>query len=249
MGTNSPTPLTFVTQALLDRIDTLEQSGTGGSSVTVDTELSDTSENPVQNKVVWGELQKMTMFGSSEHYIYGNGVSLRSASDADDGQCNVSFYVYEGHPAVEIVTPAGNTFEGKIATYSDVEDLTERIEALENAPSTGASAHGINPDGSVSHTATQTYDETSGYTYTKDVTATENGYISCQASQTHETEGNNKIILTCSINGTVIHKDCANGYGDMASILIPVAKGQTVNVQATSTVPATVEIKFMPLNS
>lgn len=31
-----------------------EQAGVGGSDVTIDTEMSDTSENPVQNKVVKG---------------------------------------------------------------------------------------------------------------------------------------------------------------------------------------------------
>lgn len=114
----------------------------------------------------------------------------------------------------------------------------------------------------VSLSVTEEYDETSGYTYTSQYAVpTASGYLSCQATQTNASGETNKIILTCSLivdeldpaTGTVskvlypIHKDCAYGYGDMASLLIPVKLQTPVVVQATSSEPVTMEVKFMRL--
>lgn len=226
-------------------------SASGGGSVTVDAEIAEGGTNPVTGGAIHTALEDKAALS----VVYNDTIPAAATATAEIRQGNMRLKVMHDVAAntyVDLIfndETGGAISQTLLPTFSylsaKVDPLAERVTALEESPS--ASAHGINPDGAVSHTATQTYDETSGYTYTKDVTATENGYLSCQATQTHESDAANKIILTCSINGTVIHKDCANGYGDMASILIPVAKGQTVNVQATSSEPATVEVKFMPL--
>ena len=43
-----------------DRVIKIEESGGGGSSITVDSELSDTSTNPVQNKVITTKINNNT---------------------------------------------------------------------------------------------------------------------------------------------------------------------------------------------
>lgn len=43
-----------------DRVIKIEESGSGGTPITVDSELSDTSTNPVQNKVITAKLSNIT---------------------------------------------------------------------------------------------------------------------------------------------------------------------------------------------
>lgn len=66
--------------------DKIDSSGTGGS-VTVDNELSDTSENPVQNKVVKAELDK-----KAKKSIYGDkSISLGRKADTTVGYYSAAF--------------------------------------------------------------------------------------------------------------------------------------------------------------
>lgn len=65
--------------------DKIDSSGTGGS-ITVDSALSDASENPVQNKVVKAELDK-----KAEKSIYGDdSISLGRKADTVKGEHSVA---------------------------------------------------------------------------------------------------------------------------------------------------------------
>ena len=143
---------------------------------------------------------------------------------------------------VEGSAPFEYKFPEKSGTLATVDDI----------PSSGG--FGIDLDNTLTYTPSEEYDETAtyAYTYTQRITPEKDGYLSCRATQKNDSNSENIITLKCVPSSNVsvtIHEDRALGYGDMASFFIPVSKGQTLLVLATSNEPATVTVSFTPLLS
>lgn len=82
-------PQSRVENLLLDLKEIIEQGGGGGGTVVVDKEISETSKNPVQNKVIAEALSKKQDITegkglSTEDYTTEDKEKLENISDMDD---------------------------------------------------------------------------------------------------------------------------------------------------------------------
>ena len=110
--------------SLEERIEYLEENGTGGSNITVDSELLETSENPVQNKVVTEkvnalseEIDDYTVEG--KHHLNLNDEIYVSGSIQDNGEELDSYYgAFKGMNYIPII--GSKTIEMYSETTSDI---------------------------------------------------------------------------------------------------------------------------------
>lgn len=143
-----------------------------------------------------------------------------------------------------------------VATLEDLEEYAKKSDISGDSGSSSSGGHGLDVDSMTTETSSEwQYDETTGgYSTAVFNLASTDGYISCTATQNSESGTENKVHLQFSLGTAdggfaVVCEDSANGYGDMASIFVPVASGTFYLINATSNEPATITVKFIPLKS
>ena len=122
---------------------TITVSGGGGSNITVDAELSDTSKNPVQNKVVKAALDKRALLDESNVFTNQNlfiyGVTLQTGGTA--GGSAIKWYSkdmstmvaslsdtnYTGTAAKATSDSAGNVITATYAKKADVSGVVKSV--------------------------------------------------------------------------------------------------------------------------
>lgn len=129
-------------------------SGGGGSNITVDAELSDTSKNPVQNKVVKAALDKRALldesnvFTNQNLFIYGVNLQTSTAGggaikwyskDMSTMVASLSDTNYTGTAAKATSDGAGNIITETYAKKTDISNVT--VDATLSATSTNAIAN------------------------------------------------------------------------------------------------------------
>lgn len=123
-----------------ERVDKLENSSTGGGSgssgsITIDSELSDTSENPVQNKVIKAGLDekasKDTMTGATSS---ANGVAgLVPAPTVDD-----TAKFLRGDGTWGLPDSGSGSSDGRVSTVNGIESINGNIALTQSlVPSDG----------------------------------------------------------------------------------------------------------------
>lgn len=121
---------------------TITVSGGGGSNITVDAELSDTSKNPVQNKVVKAALDKRALLDESNVFTNQNlfiyGVTLQTGTaggsaikwyskDMSTMVASLSDTNYTGTAAKATSDSAGNVITETYATKADVSGVVKSV--------------------------------------------------------------------------------------------------------------------------
>ena len=114
----------------------------GGSSVTVDDALSDSSENPVQNKVVKAALDEKPVFAVTSGSMYGDGNGFKIT---DSKQSHIGAYFnIDNTDGVKrphlIIQTATNGWNSLIPTFDDINAIKERVAALEAKLGTAAAS-------------------------------------------------------------------------------------------------------------
>ena len=117
-------------------------SGGGGSNITVDAELSDTSKNPVQNKVVKAALDKRALLDESNVFTNQNlfiyGVTLQTGTaggsaikwyskDMSTMVASLSDTNYTGTAAKATSDSAGNVITATYAKKADVSGVVKSV--------------------------------------------------------------------------------------------------------------------------
>lgn len=121
---------------------TITVSGGGGSNITVDAELSDTSKNPVQNKVVKAALDKRALLDESNVFTNQNlfiyGVTLQTGTaggsaikwyskDMSTMVASLSDTNYTGTAAKATSDSAGNVITATYAKKADVSGVVKSV--------------------------------------------------------------------------------------------------------------------------
>lgn len=225
---------------------TITVSGGGGSNITVDAELSDTSKNPVQNKVVKAALDKRALLDESNVFTNQNlfiyGVTLQTGTaggsaikwyskDMSTMVASLSDTNYTGTAAKATSDSAGNVITATYAKKADVSGVVKSVNGTKpdsNGNVTIEVSGGSNAtvDTSLSATSTNAIANKAVYTALQSkLGKTETAYAATKATQ--DGDGN-------TISSTYIK--FINGNGPDASGNVNVnAGGGGVSTSVTNT--------------
>ena len=146
-------------------------SGGGGSNITVDAELSDTSKNPVQNKVVKAALDKRALLDESNVFTNQNlfiyGVTLQTGTaggsaikwyskDMSTMVASLSDTNYTGTAAKATSDSAGNVITATYAKKADVSGVVKSVNGTK-PDSNGNVTIAISGGGGVSTSESNTW--------------------------------------------------------------------------------------------
>lgn len=188
---------------------TITVSGGGGSNITVDAELSDTSKNPVQNKVVKAALDKRALLDESNVFTNQNlfiyGVTLQTGTaggsaikwyskDMSTMVASLSDTNYTGTAAKATSDSAGNVITETYATKADVSGVVKSVngkkpDASGNVNITVSGGSNVTVDTTLSSTSTNAIANKAVYNaLNKKLDKTETAYAATKATQ--DSEGN-----------------------------------------------------------
>lgn len=207
---------------------TITVSGGGGSNITVDAELSDTSKNPVQNKVVKAALDKRALLDESNVFTNQNlfiyGVTLQTGTaggsaikwyskDMSTMVASLSDTNYTGTAAKATSDSAGNVITETYATKSDISGVVKSVNGTKpdsngNVTITVSGGSNVTVDTTLSATSTNPIANKTVYSALGGkLGKTETAYAATKATQ----DGAGNVIATTYIKTVNNVKPDSNG--------------------------------------
>lgn len=203
-------------------------SGGGGSNITVDAELSDTSKNPVQNKVVKAALDKRALLDESNVFTNQNlfiyGVTLQTGTaggsaikwyskDMSTMVASLSDTNYTGTAAKATSDSAGNVITATYAKKADVSGVVKSVNGTKpdsngNVTITVSGGSNVTVDTTLSATSTNPIANKTVYSALGGkLGKTETAYAATKATQ----DGAGNVIATTYIKTVNNVKPDSNG--------------------------------------